>query len=560
MKKTWWKEAVVYQIYPRSFFDTSGNGLGDINGITEKLDYLKLLGVDVLWLSPIFTSPDDDNGYDISDYRGISEKFGTMKDFEILLEEAHKRNLKIVLDLVVNHTSDEHYWFKQSKSSKDNPYRDYYFWKDEKPNNWVSFFGGDAWEFDETTQSYYLHLFSKKQPDLNWENPKVRKEVYDLMKFWLDKGVDGFRMDVIPMISKYLDFPDIDRNDFPKAINEVYTNGPRLHEYLQEMHTEVLSKYDVLSMGEGIGVNAKQGLLYTADSRKELQMLYHFEHMALDWGKGGKFDIKQWKLTEFKTIFRTWQETLGNEGWVTVFLDNHDFPRMVSRFGNDTIYRNESAKLLATLLLTQKGTPCLYQGSEIGMTNVKYDSVYDYDDIEIRNKIEEWKQDGKDLKELKTILHHMARDNARTPIQWNSRMDAGFTKGQPWLPLNPNYKNINVAAAMDDKKSIWYHYQKCLSMRKKHKTFVYGDFKEYEIDSESLYIYIRSDETNIFLVLLNLTSTVQKITETLPNYVNEQIIISNYSNKDIKIGVLNPWEATVYRICLLYTSPSPRDA
>ena len=546
MNKTWWKEAVVYQIYPRSFFDTTGSGLGDINGITSKLDYLSSLGIDVLWLSPIFTSPDDDNGYDISDYRNISNKFGSMEDFDHLLEQAHQRNLKIVLDLVVNHTSDEHEWFKQSRSSKDNPYRDYYFWKEEKPSNWLSFFGGDAWEFDEETKSYYLHLFSKKQPDLNWENPKVRQEVFDLMKFWLDKGVDGFRMDVIPMISKYLDFPNIDRNNFIEAINKTYTNGPRLHEYLQEMNREVLRNYDVLSMGEGIGVNAEQGLLYTSDQRDELQMIYHFEHMALDWGKGGKFDIKKWKLTEFKTIFRTWENTLGDEGWVTIFLDNHDFPRMVSRFGNDKKYHNKSAKLLATLLLTQKGTPCIYQGSEIGMTNVAYDSIYDYDDIEIRNKIEEWKTEGKDLNVLKNILHHMARDNARTPMQWNTSEHAGFTKGSPWLSVNPNYPDINVENVRDNENSIWYHYQKCLQLRKQYKTLVYGSFTEYMAESETVYIYERKDNEGTFLILLNFTDHSQSLDSIIPEHDKESILISNYPNKDIKTGELNPWEASVY--------------
>ncbi len=548
MNKTWWKEAVVYQIYPRSFFDTSGNGFGDINGITAKLDYLKSLGVDVLWLSPIFESPDDDNGYDISDYRKVSSKFGNMQDFDNLLENAHERDLKVVLDLVVNHTSDEHEWFKQSRSSRDNQYRDYYFWRDEKPSNWISFFGGDAWEYDEQTKSYYLHLFSKKQPDLNWENPKVRQEVYSLMKFWLDKGVDGFRMDVIPMISKYLDFPDIDIYNFTEAINKTYTNGPRLHEYLQEMHSEVLSKYDVLSMGEGIGVSPEQGLLYTSDQRDELQMIYHFEHMALDWGKGGKFDICSWKLTEFKTIFRTWQEALGNEGWVTLFLDNHDFPRMVSRFGNDQEYRNESAKLLCTLLLTQKGTPCIYQGSEIGMTNVKYDSVYDYDDIEIRNKIEEWQAEGKDLEELKPILHHMARDNARTPMQWDGSENAGFTKGRPWLGINSNFSEINVQNSLRDSDSIWHHYKTCLALRKKYKTFVYGDFKEYMTTSQSVFIYERRDEDGTFLVLLNLTDEYQSLSVSLPEYSINDMVLSNYSNGEQETSVLKPWEATIYSI------------
>ncbi|WP_240729728.1 alpha-glucosidase [Flavobacterium sp. ASW18X] len=548
MEQTWWKEAVVYQIYPRSFNDTTGSGLGDLMGIVEKLDYLKNLGVDVLWLSPIFGSPDDDNGYDISDYRDISEKFGVMAHFDVLLEEAHKRGLKIVLDLVVNHSSDEHPWFVESRKSEDNPYRDYYFWRKEKPSNWQSFFGGDCWEYDATTDAYYLHLFSKKQPDLNWENPKVRQEVYDLMTFWLDKGVDGFRMDVIPMISKRLDFPDTDPNDFTAAINEVYTNGPRLHEFLQEMNKEVLSKYDALSMGEGIGVDAEQGLLYTSSKRKELQMVYHFEHMALDWGKRGKFDIKQWQLTEFKSIFRRWEATLKDEGWVTIFLDNHDFPRMVSRFGNDTTYRVESAKLLATLLFSQKGTPCIYQGSEIGMTNVRYNSVSDYDDIEIRNKIAEWQQEGKDLNELKVILHHMARDNARTPMQWNREVQSGFTSGKPWLGINPNYTTINVESAMADTDSIWHYYKNMLALRKEEKTLVYGQFTEYMQSSEQVYIYQRSMDKKAFLVLLNFSDESQILDAEVPMQLIKSKRIGNYNRDANKVNVLRPWEAVIYEL------------
>jgi len=545
MNNAWWKEAVIYQIYPRSFKDTSGNGIGDIKGITSKLDYLKNLGVDVLWLSPIFASPDDDNGYDISDYRAISEKFGSMTDFDELLEQAHQKGLKIVLDLVVNHTSDEHEWFKKSRASKENPYRDYYFWKKEKPNNWVSFFGGDTWEYSEETGAYYLHLFSKKQPDLNWENPKVRQEVYDLMSFWLDKGIDGFRMDVIPMISKPLDFPDIDPANFKEAIDKTYTNGPRLHEFLKEMNAEVLSKYDMLSMGEGIGVNPKQGLLYTDEDRNELQMIYHFDHMALDWGKGGKFDIKKWKLTDFKALFRTWYNEMGDKGWITIFLDNHDFPRMVSRFGNDTLYRNESAKLFATLLLSLRGTPCIYQGSEIGMTNVKFEDLDLYNDIEIKNKITQWKKEKKNTEELKAILHHVARDNARTPMQWDGSFNSGFSTAEPWLTVNPNYVTINVENALNNKNSCWYYYQKLLALRKTHKTLIYGNYVEFMIKSEAIYVYKRSDEIATFLILLNFTDTEQKLS-AVPEYSKEKLLISNYPIQ--KENALQPWESSIYQI------------
>ena len=447
MKAAWWKEAVVYQIYPRSFMDSNGDGIGDINGITQKLDYLKDLGVDVLWLSPIFESPDDDNGYDISDYCAIMEKFGTMEDFDHLLDQAHEKGLKIILDLVVNHTSDEHRWFQSSRSDRNSPYRDFYFWREEQPSNWLSFFGGEAWEYDAETSAYYLHLFSKKQPDLNWENETVRQEVYEMMHFWLKKGVDGFRMDVIPMISKYLNFPYIDTNDFVGAIENTYTNGPRLHEFLSEMNKQVLSHYDIMSMGEGIGIKPEQGNLYTDPDRKELQMIYHFDHMSLDWGKGGKFDPQEWKLTDFKRIFREWHQELGDKGWITTFLDNHDFPRMVSRFGNDVDYRELSAKLLATLLCTLRGTPCFYQGSEIGMTNVAFESVDQYRDIESVNKIKEYEQSNGDLEMLKPILQKVSRDNARTPMQWSDEMHGGFSTAQTtWIDSNPNYLKINVEA------------------------------------------------------------------------------------------------------------------
>ncbi|MCR9252989.1 MAG: alpha-glucosidase [bacterium] len=548
MTRAWWKEAVVYQIYPRSFLDTTGDGFGDLNGITQKLDYLKDLGIDVIWLSPIFASPDDDNGYDISDYRDIMEKMGTMEDFDTLLNSAHEKGLKIVLDLVVNHTSDEHNWFVESRKSKDNPYRDYYFWSDEKRSNWLSFFGGDAWEHDEATNSYYLHLFSKKQPDLNWENPKVRQEVYDLMHFWLKKGIDGFRMDVIPMISKYLDFPDIDTNNFVGAINDVYTNGPRIHEFLREMNEEVLSKYDALSMGEGIGINADQGLMYTDEDRKELQMIYHFDHMSLDWGKGGKFDPKPFKLTEFKYLFRTWHEKLGDKGWLTVFLDNHDFPRMVSRFGNDQQYRVESAKLLCTLLLTLRGTPCLYQGSEIGMTNVNFPSLDQYEDIEIRNKIAEHKALGKDLKELEKVIHQIARDNARTPMQWNDQPNGGFsTSEKTWIDSNPNFDTINVENALKDKSSIWYYYQNMLKFRKSHKTFVYGEYKEYMEDTESVYVYKRWDGDGEYMVMLNFTDITQEVVD-IQEIRSLKVLVNNYKTPPINSLYLRPWEAVVYTI------------
>ena len=375
MKRTWWKESVIYQIYPRSFKDSNGDGIGDLRGIIEQLDYLKNLGVDILWLSPIYQSPNDDNGYDISDYYSIMEEFGTMQDFDEMLSGIHDRGMKLVMDLVVNHTSDEHYWFQESRKSKDNPYRDYYFWRPEKPNNWQSFFTGDAWEYDAQTGEYYLHLFTKKQPDLNWENLIVRQEIYKMMRWWLDKGVDGFRMDVIPLISKRLDFPDADFSDFAKVVEEIYANGPRLHEFLKEMYREVLGDYDIMTVGEAPGVSPEQARLYVGESRKELNMIFHFGHMFLDWGGEGKFELSDWNLREFKNVFTTWHNAMAEEGWVSIFLDNHDFPRMVSRWGNDKEYHQESARLLAILILTLRGTPTIYQGSEIGMTNVAFESL-----------------------------------------------------------------------------------------------------------------------------------------------------------------------------------------
>ena len=546
MKKTWWKEAVIYQIYPRSFKDSNGDGIGDLRGIIEKLDYLKSLGVDVIWLSPIYQSPNDDNGYDISDYYNIMSEFGTMADFDELLEGMHQRGIRLLMDLVVNHTSDEHHWFQESRKSKDNPYRDYYHWKPPvdggEPNNWLSFFSGSAWQYDETTGEYFLHLFSKKQPDLNWENPKVREEVYQLMRFWLDKGVDGFRMDVIPFISKRLDFPDIDVNDFGKAIVEVYANGPRVHEFLHEMNQETLSRYDAMSVGEGIGVTPETANLYVGEDREELNMVFHFGHMFLGQGSGGRFDITPWKLSEFKDIFTSWSDALGDKGWLNIYLDNHDFPRMVSRFGEDTTYRVTSAKMLMTLLMTLRGTPCIYHGSEIGMTNVAFPSFEDYRDIEIKNAYAEAVENGDDLERLLHIVHENGRDNARTPIQWNSSDYAGFSSVQPWINVNPNYQTINVEQAEADPDSILHFYRKAIQFRKDNLTMVYGEYQDLEPQNEELYIYKRWDTDHQFLVVLNFTSKVQAIDFSKYGDI-DMVVLSNY---DTEQKALQPWEGRVY--------------
>ena len=444
MKKTWWKESIIYQIYPRSFKDSNGDGIGDIPGIMSQLDYIQSLGVDVIWLCPVYQSPNDDNGYDISNYRVIHPEFGTMEDFDQLLQGIHSRDMKLVMDLVANHTSDEHDWFKESRSSLDNPKRDYYIWKEGKngaePNNWQSFFGGKAWELDATTGQYYLHLFTRKQPDLNWENPNVRKEIYDQMRFWLEKGVDGFRMDVISLISKR-HYEDTPFEEFNRTIAEVYANGPQIHEFLQEMNQEVLSRYNVMTVGEGPGITLENGIEYVAEDRKELNMIFHFDHMFLDHGPGGKFDPVKVDFIRFKKIFAEWDQKLGETGWNSIFLGNHDFPRIVSRFADDGEYWEESSKLLAVMLLTMRGTPYIYQGDEIGMTNVAFPSIDDYRDVETLNAWKEKEANGENLDSLLEAIHEQGRDNARTPVQWEDAENAGFSEATPWIEVNPNFKS-----------------------------------------------------------------------------------------------------------------------
>ena len=557
MNKTWWKEGVVYQIYPRSFKDSNGDGIGDLKGIIEKLDYLKNLGVNIIWLCPIYKSPNDDNGYDISDYRDIMDEFGTKEDFNELLSEMHSRGLKLIMDLVVNHTSDEHNWFAESRKSKDNEYRDYYIWKDGKednpPNNWGSFFSGSAWKYDETTEQYYLHLFSTKQPDLNWENKKVRNEVYDMMKFWLDQGIDGFRMDVINLISKVPGLPDGE-----KANGALYGdgfpftgNGPRVHEYLQEMNKEVLSKYDIMTVGETPGVTPEIGKLYVDNDRNELNMVFQFEMMDIDSGKGGKWDIVPWKLTTFKDIMYKWYTGLKDKGWNSLFLNNHDQPRMVSRFGNDKEYRVESAKMLATFLHTWQGTPYVYQGEEIGMTNVRFENIEEYRDIEIINMFKEKSEQGIDKDILMKAIYGKGRDNARTPVQWNSSENAGFTKGTPWIAVNPNYKEINVEQALEDKNSVFYYYQKLIKLRKENEIIVYGDLELIDKENENIFAYTRSYNDEKMLVILNFYQKEAefKFDEKIEDK-EIKLLISNYpvESNNLNSILLKPYEARVYKI------------
>lgn len=549
MKKAWWKESIVYQIYPRSFKDSNKDGIGDIPGIIQKLDYIQSLGVDIIWVCPVYQSPNDDNGYDISDYRAIMNEFGDMGDFDHLLDAVHQRGMKLVMDLVPNHSSDEHVWFQESRKSKDNPYRDYYYWKPPTnggpPNNWPSFFGGSVWQHDEATGEYYLHLFSKKQPDLNWENPKVRQEIYDIMKFWFDKGIDGFRMDVISLISKRTDFPDAKISSFNEIINRYYANGPRVHEFLREMYEEVLCKYDIMTVGEGPGIDLENGADYVGESQKELNMIFHFGHMFIDTGPGGKYDRVKWLLTDFKRVFNEWDALLKHNGWGSIFLGNHDFPRIVSRFGNDKQYWKESAKLLSTLLLSLRGTTYIYQGDEIGMTNVAHHSIEDYRDIETLNSWQEAEAAGKPMDDFLKIVHLNSRDNARTPMQWDATTYGGFSAEDPWIKVNPNYKEINVAAQENDPDSILNYYRKMIRFRKDNPTLIYGDYKcLLEMDTD-IYAYERWDDEKRFLVLLNFTDHNITFDEEISGKL--ELRINNYKERNAE-RELRPWEAKIFEV------------
>jgi len=553
MKKYWWKEAVIYQIYPRSFMDSDGDGIGDFQGIISKLDYLQTLGIDTIWLSPFYKSPNDDNGYDISDYQSIMEEFGTLADFKELLKEAHNRKMKLIIDLVVNHTSDEHPWFLESKKSKDNPYRDYYIWKDPKngakPNNWTSYFWGSAWEYDDLTEQYYLHLFTKKQPDLNWENETVRKEVYDIMRWWLDLGTDGFRIDVANMYSKVPGLPDGELGNYMTG-KEHFQNGPRIHEFYREMHKEVLSHYpDVMTVGETADVPIEEAKKYTSEDRQELNMVFQFEHVTLDETDGDRWNIAKMYLPELKKILTKWQVELGKCGWNSLYWANHDQPRSVSRYGDDGQYRKESAKMLYTMLLTMQGTPYIYQGEEIGMTNMKFDHITEYPDVEIQNL---WKQrvikEKKDPHKVFAAIQYRARDNARTPMQWDESPNAGFSSGIPWIKVNPNYKEINVAESLRDPNSIFHYIQKLIKLRKENEVAIYGDFKEYYNENESLYVYLRSYEGKQMFVILNFTGESVKF--FMPEevvFVNAEPYIYNYQDyTDLGNMTVRPYEAAVY--------------
>ncbi|MED4454165.1 alpha-glucosidase [Metabacillus fastidiosus] len=554
MEKVWWKEAVVYQIYPRSFMDSNGDGIGDLKGIMLKLDYLKNLGVDVIWLSPIYQSPNDDNGYDISDYKKIMNEFGTMEDFDLLLQEIHSRGMKLVMDLVVNHSSDEHNWFIESCKSKDNRYRDYYYWRPSnngrEPNNWTSVFSGSAWQYDEKTDEYYLHIFSKKQPDLNWENDELRKEIYDMMTWWLEKGVDGFRLDVINFISKVNDLPSVPDGKKYDWGGEFFMNGPCVHEYLREMNEKVLVKYDVMTVGECPGAEIEDAIRYGNKEGTALNMIFTFEHMDVDSGTGGKWDIIPFKLTSFKKIMTKWQKGLEGKSWNSLYLNNHDQPRAVSRFGDDCKYRIESAKMLAVCLHMMQGTPYIYQGEEIGMTNIELE-LEDYNDLEIHNMYREKViGGGENHDKVMNLIYKKGRDNARTPMQWDESINSGFTNDVPWIKVNPNYKEINVKQSLADPNSIYYFYQKLIKLRKKYEVIIYGNYKLILENDEQIYAYTRELKGDNLLVITNFSreNALFRMPYELQT-VKKELLISNYDKvekEQEQFILLRPYEARVY--------------
>lgn len=556
MTQQWWKKAVVYQIYPKSFNDTTANGKGDLQGIIEKLDYLNRLGVDVLWLTPIYESPQHDNGYDISDYYTVYKEYGTMNDFDQLLEEAHKRDIKIIMDIVVNHTSTEHKWFKQASSSKNNPYRDFYIWRDGKdgkePTNWQSKFGGSAWKYNETTDDYYLHLFDKTQADLNWENETLRNTIYQMMDFWLEKGVDGFRLDVINLISKNQAFPNDDGSVAPGDGRKFYTDGPKIHDYLQEMNAQVFSKYNIMTVGEMSSTSIDNCIKYTNPERQELAMTFNFHHLKVDYPNGEKWTNARFDFQELKQILSEWQTKMHQGGgWNALFWCNHDQPRVVSRFGDDGKYHKESAKMLATTIHMMQGTPYIYQGEEFGMTNPDFDRIEDYRDVESLNMYKMKKEEGFSDQEIIAILKQKSRDNARTPVQWNDKLYAGFTADVPWINVADNYLTINAQAALADQDSIFYHYQKLIQLRKDYNIIISGDYQLILNDHHAIFAYIRNNGNEKLLVLNNFYGEEAEfeLTGNLElDKMESTILLSNYldSSEDFQSGKLRPYESIVY--------------
>ena len=551
MKRNWWKEAVAYQVYPRSFNDSNGDGIGDIPGLIEKLDYLENLGIDVIWLSPMYPSPNDDNGYDISDYKGIMSEFGTMNDFDQLLSNIHQRGMKLILDLVVNHTSDEHPWFIESKSSKTNAKRDWYIWADPKPdgsepNNWESIFNGSTWEFDESTKQYYFHLFSKKQPDLNWENPDVRQAVFEMMNWWFEKGIDGFRVDAITHIKKNFeagDLPVPDGKKFAPAF-DVDMNQPGIQEWLQEMKDKSLSRYDIMTVGEANGVTPNDAEEWVGEEKGKFNMIFQFEHLGL-WSTGDtKFDVKS-----YKQVLNHWQKQLENVGWNALFIENHDQPRRVSTWGDDKNYWYESATSHATAYFLQQGTPFIYQGQEIGMTNYPFESIESFNDVAVKTEYQIVKKEGGDVNQLLDKYKMENRDNARTPMQWNNSINAGFTTGKPWFHVNPNYTEINVKQQLNDKFSILSYYKALIQLKKSDLIYTYGKFSMVDAENEQIFAYTRSFKNNTVLIVANLTNEVSEL--NLPfelDISSVDIKLHNYHLNDINLDHIKPYEAFVVEI------------
>lgn len=553
MEKRWWKESVVYQIYPRSFCDSNGDGIGDLNGITGKLDYLKELGIDVIWLSPVYKSPNDDNGYDISDYQDIMDEFGTMEDFDRMLATAHEKGIKIMMDLVVNHTSDEHKWFIESRKSTDNPYRDYYIWRPAKedgslPNNWGSCFSGPAWEYDKTTDMYFLHLFSKKQPDLNWDNPAVRQDVFDMMNWWLKKGVDGFRMDVISLISKEPGLPDKEPGINGYATFNVSANGPHVHEYLQEMRQKALNNADTITVGECSGVTLEEAKKYARSDEKELNMVFQFEHMDVDSDeKAGKWTTRKMDLRNLKKILTRWQKGLQDIAWNSLYWENHDQPRSVSRFGNDSDeYREISAKMLATCIHMMQGTPYVYQGEELGMTNCPFNTLDNFRDLESINAFHELTEQGKMTEEdMMAAIGYKGRDNARTPMQWDDSAYAGFSTANPWIMVNPNYTKINARDQVNREDSVFKYYQKLIKLRHESELIVYGTYDLILDDDKDIYAYIRTLGDEKLIVYCNFSENTREV-ELPEEFTNGKVLISNYIDAKVNHKItLRPYEAIV---------------
>lgn len=550
-KRKWWKEAVAYEIYPRSFKDSNGDGIGDIQGIIEKLDYLQDLGIDIIWVCPIYQSPNDDNGYDISDYKAILSDFGTMEDFEALLSAVHKRGMKLIMDLVINHTSDEHEWFIESISSKDNTYRDFYIWKEGAdkgipPNNWASIFGGSAWEYDSDTKEYYLHIFSKKQPDLNWENKEVRNKLYDMVNWWLDKGIDGFRIDAISHIKKKEGLPDLP-NPKGEAFVESFDghlNQKGIDLFLNEFVENTIKKFDALTVGEANGVTVEDAENWANEDTGYFNMIFQFEHVDLWGSKGTGLD-----LSRLKTTLSRWQNALDAKGWNALFIENHDLARVVSVWGNDTTYRKKSAKALATIYFFMQGTPFIYQGQEIGMTNVKYENIKDYRDVASRNYYQSELAKGKAHEEVMTYIWSSGRDNSRTPMQWDSTSYAGFSDNEPWIKVNPNYRKINVEESMKDSDSIYHYYRTMIQLRRKEETFIYGSYVLLEEEHPQVFAYIRKYQNKQFLIVANLFA-LETIVNLPSGFKLGEKLLSNYSEKEQSTVSLNlkAYEAGIYEL------------